>query len=326
MKILFCWICLIIPSLACAQACDSDYPPARLTKGLVPYIHPNVHFVEPPYAGFDPCNETVELAVNEKSDLLVIVLHGGAGMDNAQKGVGRRFQRAGASVLMFNAFKMNRLHQDAMFWATAVHAGSTGRMLYFSALASIQWAMTHHPERARRIWVYGVSTGGTAAIHLAATPGLDALKGVIAEGPNNAGIGLPDTLLKPTHIFYGSQDNYGGSQENEFLWQRRSFCLWNSPIYNMPPSNTQNCNYLRLTKGQRGQTVEEWTAEQKSRGAQISFKLVEQAAHGIFNGRDINSVISATPSGIRLYLTTGSRPGVADRLFEELNQLVLSIP
>ena len=47
-------------------------------------------------------------------------------------------------------------------------------------------------------------------------------------------------------------------------------------------------------------------------------KFVTGAAHGIFNGRDINSAIRATPSGIKLHMTTGSQSGVADKLFDEI--------
>ena len=68
----------------------------------------------------------------------------------------------------------------------------------------------------------------------------------------------------------------------------------------------------------RGQTVEEWVAEQKNKNADISFRFIDGASHAIFNGRDINSLVRATPSGIKLNWTTGAKPGVADKLFDEL--------
>jgi hypothetical protein len=153
---------------------------------------------------------------------------------------------------------------------------------------------------------------------LAATDGLERLQMVFAEGPNNAGIGLPDQLMKPVHVFYGALDNFGGSTAEEFLWKRRSNCLWNSPIYNMPASNTAKCNYTTWARGDRGQTVEEWVDEQKTKKSDITFKFIDNASHAIFNGRDINSLVRATPSGIKLYWTTGAKPGVADKVFDDL--------
>ena len=318
MKFFFLLLTLALPVAGWAKGCESDYPASQLSSGTKPNIHKGVYFVEPPYAGFDPCHGSVDLRVQDKSDTFVVVLHGGTGLDPAATNVGARFHKSGYSVLMFDAFKMNKIDRDGVFWGTSVHAGSTGRMIYFPGLASIRWLVKNHPERSRRILVYGISTGAIAAANLAATPGLDALQMVFAEGPNNAGIGFPDQLLKPVHVFYGVQDNFGGSSADEFLWKRRSSCLWNSPIFNMPPGNAANCNHGTWTRAEKGQTVEEWVNEQTKNGANISFRFIDNAAHGIFNGRDINSLVRATPSGIKLHWTTGSRPGVADRLFDEL--------
>jgi dienelactone hydrolase len=309
---------LVSPLFAWAKQCESNYPASALSQGTKPNIHPGVNFVEPPYAGFDPCNGSVDIKINDQSDTFVVVLHGSGGLDPATTGVGKRFEKAGFSVLMFDAFKMNKISRDGVFWAASVHAGSTGRMIYFSALASVKWVIKNYSERSKKIIVYGLSTGGTVAAHLAATDGLDRLQIVFAEGLANAGIGLPDQISKPVHVFYGALDNFGGSTEDEFLWKRRSLCLWNSPIYNMPASNTARCNYSTWTRGDRGQTVEEWVVEQKNKNADISLKFIDGASHAIFNGRDINSLVRATPSGIKLYWTTGAKPGVADKLFDDL--------
>lgn len=309
-------------NVAFAFACQSNYPPANMEQGNKPNIHPGVVFVEPPYAGFDPCNETVDLKINDKSDTFILVLHGGAGLDDPTRGIGRRFQKAGYSVLMFDAFKMNKINRDGIFWATSVHASSTGRMLYFSGLAAINWMLKNHADRSNHVIVYGISTGGIAAANLAATDGIDALRMVFAEGPNNAGIGFPNKLLKPVHVFYGAQDNFGGSTEQEFLWKRISPCLWNAPIYNMPAGSAEKCNYTTWKRGDRAQTVEEWADEQKAKGADIAFRLIDGASHAIFNGKDVTSLVRATPSGIKLYWTTGAKPGVADKLFSELLETI----
>lgn len=322
MRRFICALVLIIPGVVSAKQCLSDYPAATLTQGNRPGIHPAVVFVDPPYAGFDPCNETVQLKLNEKSDAMVLVLHGAGGADNSQANVADRFYRAGYSVIRFDAFKMNRLNKEPAFWVTAVHAGSTSRMLYFSGLAALHWVQKNHPERSKKLVVYGFSMGGMAAINLAATEGLDAVTTVIAEAPGNAGMGLPDKLLKPVHVFYGDQDNFGGLSIDEYLWKRRSPCLWNSPIENTPPGNTANCSYAKTEKGRRAQTVEEYVEEQKKKGADIHFRLVQGAGHGMFNLRGLETATRTTPSGIKFYSTTGSKPGVADIAFSDVLSVI----
>ena len=318
MKKLLFTIALLIPVVAWGKQCQSDYPPAKLAQGTIPNIHPGLVFVEPPYAGFDPCNSTVEIKVNEKSDTFVLVLHGSGGSDNSQIGVAKRFEKAGFSVLYFDAFKMNKINRDALFWSTQVHAGSTARMLYFSGLAAIKWMTVNHPERSKKIVVYGFSMGGMAAINLAATEGLDAVTQAIAEAPANNGIGLPDKLLKPVSIFYGTQDNYGGLSLDEFLWKRRSPCLWGAPIENTPVGNAASCNYFKYERGQRTQSVEDWVGEQKNKGTHITFQFIEGAGHAMFNGRFIETATRSTPSGIKFYSTTGSQIGVADKAFQDV--------
>lgn len=318
MKKLLITFVLLIPALAFAKQCESDYPPPQLTQGTIPNIHPGVIFFEPPYAGFDPCNSTVELKINPNSDTFVLVLHGSGGTDNSQRGVAKRFEKAGYSVLYFDAFKMNKINKDALFWSTQVHAGSTARMLYFSGLAAIKWLVKNHPERSSKVVVYGFSMGGMAAINLAATEDLSAVTSVVAEAPANNGIGLPDKLLKPVSIFYGTQDNYGGLSLDEFLWKRRSPCLWGAPIENTPVGNAASCNYFKYERGQRTQSVEDWIGEQKNKGANITFQFVEGAGHAMFNGRFIETATRSTPSGIKFYSTTGSQLGVPDKAFQNV--------
>lgn len=312
------FIVALVPVLAVASPCESDYPPAQLVQGTVPNVHPGLFFVEPPYAGFDPCNPSVELKVNEHSDTFVLVMHGAGGGDNGQADVAKRFHQVGYSVLKFDAFKMNKISKDALFWSTQVNAGSTARMIYFSGLAAIQWLLKNHPQRSQKIVVYGASMGGMAAINLGATEGLEAVRAVVAEAPGNVGIGLPDQLLKPVYVFYGAQDNFGGMSADEFLWKRRSPCLWSVPIINTPMGNAANCNHTRYERGQTTQTVEDYVAVQKSKGANISLNFIDDAGHAIFNGRNIETTTHRTPSGIRFYSTLGSKPGVADKAFHDL--------
>jgi hypothetical protein len=49
---------------------------------------------------------------------------------------------------------------------------------------------------------------------------------------------------------------------------------------------------------------------------------VDGAGHGIFNGKRIETSTLSTPSGIKFYSTTGALPEVADKVFQDvLNML-----
>ena len=327
MKSIFFIIIFSFNLTATSAQCESNYPPAAMSNGQIPNIHSSIYFVDGPYAGFDPCNSTVDIRVNGKSDTFVIVLHGSAGSDRNQLNVAKRFQDEGYSVLMFDAFKMNKLSKDYNFWMWTVHTSSHQRMMYFSSVAAIQWLKKNHPERSKKIIFYGNSLGATTALNVAATEGLDPLVMVIADAPASYGIGLPDNLLVPVYILYGLQDNYGGGwPADELLWKRKAPCLWNAPIQNTPLGNAANCNYSIYAQGaniktilaKRSPSVEEYVDDQKKKGAMISINLFDGAAHAIFRGTDIESETLVSASGVKFYKSLGSKPGVADKVFQEM--------
>ena len=301
-----------------AYECHSKYLPSNVEQGTKKNIHQGVIFVEPPYAGFDPCNSSVDIKISVESDTFILVLHGSGGADENQKEVARRFKNEGFSVLSFDSFLMNKLSKNSLYWSTQVHQSSTSRMIYFSGLAALKWISKNHPDKSKKIFVYGHSLGGMAAINLAATNGIDSLVKVIAEAPGETGIGLPDKLLKPVYIFYGNQDNYGGRTLDEFLWNRKSFCLWNAPSENTPSGNVASCNYSQFIWGSRAQSVSEYVTQQQKAGSEVSLVFFDDAAHAIFNGKNIDTQIRTTPSGIKFYSSLGSKSGVADKVFEDI--------
>ena len=86
--------------------------------------------------------------------------------------------------------------------------------------------------------------------------------------------------------------------------------------------NAANCNYFKYERGQRAQTVEDWVEEQKKKRANITFDLIEGAGHGMFNGKNIETAIRSTPSGIKFYSTTGSQALVSDKVFQNLLEMI----
>lgn len=87
-------------------------------------------------------------------------------------------------------------------------------------------------------------------------------------------------------------------------------------------SESVNCSYSKFERGQRTQAVEDWVEEQKKKGATITFSLIEGAGHGIFDGNSIETATRSTPSGIKIYSTTGTQAGVADKVFQNVLEMI----
>ena len=311
MKKHFIFALLLVFSIASvARECLSDYPPAEIKK-----IGANLYGVSPPYAGFDPCNESVSLKIISNSSIIFIIMHGGGGGSKSQTELANRLNKAGISTLTFDAFKMNKLSGSVHFWAVLNTTGPKQRMLYHSGIAAIKWMATQGDLSAHKIYAYGVSSGATAALNIAATQDLKNFHGSFMEGIAPIGIGLPDNIYYPVNFFFGRQDNYGGRQASEYVWHRTVPCSWNVPVMNTPDGNSKDCNFM-ANSNKNTQTSESYIAEQKSKGANISIDFFDGAGHDVFLGGMRTSTFQSQ-SGT-LFSTLGANWGVSDLVFERI--------
>ena len=311
-KILICtsFFFLTIQNCAAAIECLSDYEPANITQ-----LAPGLFGVLPPYAAFDPCNKSVNLNIVKNSTKLIIVMHGGAGGSVSQEKLASALNREGVSTLFFDAFKMNKLHKEPRWWAWNNTTGPKQRMLYHSNLAAVKWLKKNAETAHMDIHIYGVSSGATAALNISGTEDLPSLKSVLIEGAAPMGIGFPDRLFKPVFFIFGTQDNYGGKTNDEYIWNRVVACSWNIEILETPTGNAAGCNRLENSSNTIN-SLDSYIKYQKNKGANLDVKFYDEAGHDIFDGK-IRKFLMNTPSGI-LYATLGANGGVSDKLLIDI--------
>ena len=101
-------------------ALAKDCNPAPKDVAILKAIRPQFHTVEGALAEFDPCHSSVKLQKPFFSDKppLMIVVHGGGGVDSATKNAADAFRSKGFATLLFDAYEHNGFYQGMRFWAT----------------------------------------------------------------------------------------------------------------------------------------------------------------------------------------------------------------
>jgi len=290
-----------------ATECFSDYQPATIVE-----IRPDFYDVTPPYAAFDPCNATVDLRIIKNSTKLMIVMHGGGGATGSERQLAAMLNKEGISTLTFDAFKMNKLFKNNIFWASNVFTGPKQRMLYHSAHSAIKWVKDNVETKNLDIHLYGVSSGATAALNLASLENLPQLKSVFVEGVASMGIGLPNVIRKPVVFIFGKQDNYGGKRIDEYVWKRSVPCSWNIEILNTPEGTSIGCNRFENPNSSIV-TLENYLKIQNEAGANITTYYYDGAGHDIFSGG-----MKSFMFGSSLHATLGANWGVSDKVLKDI--------
>lgn len=105
-----------LATAALAQECSPAPPGVATLKEL----RPQFHTVEGPLAGFDPCHASVKYQrpfFSQKPPLMIVV-HGGGGLDSAIKNAAEAFRSQGFATLVFDAYELNGFKQGMKFWAS----------------------------------------------------------------------------------------------------------------------------------------------------------------------------------------------------------------
>jgi poly(3-hydroxybutyrate) depolymerase len=132
---------LLVFGLASAKAQDCNPAPANVAT--LKEIRPQSFTVEGPLAEFDPCHRSTKFqkpSVFTKSPLM-IVLHGGGGLDGATRNAADSFRSKGFASLIFDAYEHNGFNQGIQFWASKGTSEARQRMLYKVALSAYEWAL-----------------------------------------------------------------------------------------------------------------------------------------------------------------------------------------
>jgi hypothetical protein len=238
-------------------------------------------------ADFDPCHRSVSLDTpaffapkRGMKPPLIIVVHGGGGLSSYETEFARLMNKQGYATLVFDAFEMNGLSSGANLVTYQMSNAARQKMLYKAAYGAYQWVIRHEKIDASRIFVQGLSNGGSVSINLAGAVDPAHVKGVIAEGSPSAGIGFPNALKVPLLMVYGAADVYGGVLPNDFMHLRGNPCPLNDFYALAPVGFGVACNkdvgYDKSMPSPLG-----WFQSMKQEGFDIRFELIEGGGHGM---------------------------------------------
>lgn len=306
---------LLLGACATAQVQgQGSATPGRQRPELVE-VGPGMHSVRGELVGFDPANASLDLRLPPARPApLVIFVHGAGGAgDNAN--AMDAIHAAGVGVLGFDAYRMNGLERPSGFWVRNVTYEARQRMILASALGAYRWAIAQPGVDARRIHVYGLSNGADVAANLAAMVDPAHVRTVFAEGLAGAGLGLPDRLAVPLRAIFGRLDNYAGTAEDDWRWQRRVPCRLNMAGLDGPPGNAAGCNAQANPAGLT-QSPGDWALAQRARGADVELWFYEGGAHGMFLG-PLRRRTMEWPGQV-LHASTGAEDGARRRLLADV--------
>lgn len=121
---------------ATAQDCN----PAPANVATLKEIRPQSFTVEGPLAEFDPCHRSTQFQKprNVNKPPLMIVLHGGAGLDAATRNAAEGFRSKGFASLAFDAYEHNGFYQGPQFWASKGTNEARQRMIYKVTLSAYE--------------------------------------------------------------------------------------------------------------------------------------------------------------------------------------------
>ena len=275
------FVLIVASSSSHAEPCN---PPPKDVATLKP-LRPQLHTVQGVLAEFDPCHSSVRLQKPffSENPPLIILAHGGAGLDNATKNAADAFRGKGFATLVFDAFELNGFYQGPRFWASQATNESRQRMIYKATLGAYEWAIKRNDVNTHAIYFHGLSNGGTVVINIAGAVSPANVKGVFAEGAPGMGLGLPNEIRVPLRLVYGKLDNYGGKTESDWIWTRQEPCSFNVGAFMHPKGSSQTCSAHANNSDLTAKPID-WHEEQKKNGADVEVWFYENAAHGIFVG------------------------------------------
>ena len=324
-----CAVAVVIAAslLATSALARTDCRPAPVDAARLIEIRPGFHRVEGPLAEFDPCHRSVRFSMpglfaTRLADRppLMIIAHGGNGPGKAEQELARRMNALGVATLLFDAYEMNGFqYRGTPLFLTGTTNESRQRMIFKATLGAYHWARQHPRVDTTRLFVHGLSNGGSVALNMAAVVDPAHVRVVFSEGAPSAGIGMPDQVRVPLKMIFGKLDNYGGRTEDDWMHLRTDPCAVNQPAEDAAPGTTQRCS-LFVNPGSQGLSPQAWGEQLRAQGQPVEFWFYEDAAHGLLAGpidRGMRTY-GTGPTASRRYGWIGATAAVADRFIADL--------
>lgn len=272
--------------IALSAQAQSDCKPAPAGVATVVDMG-RIKTVSGPLAEFNPCHRSVSLQTpgifapkRGAKPPLVIIVHGGSGVGGYERDFARLMNQHGYASLLFDAFEMNGLTSGSDLVQYQLSNAARQRMIYKVAYGAYEWAVKHERIDPSRLFIQGLSNGGSVSINLAGAVDPVHVKGVIAEGSPATGIGFPDALKVPLLLMYGAADVYGGMTPNDFMHQRGNACSMNEAFAMAPAGFGAVCN-KDVGYDKSSPSPQAWFEARKQAGADVRFELIEGGGHGM---------------------------------------------
>ena len=318
--------CAVSFSAAQAQSAN-DCRPAPADVARLIEIRSGFHYVDGALAEFDPCHSSVRLSMpsfwakklGDKPPLMIIA-HGGGGPGGAELEMVRRLNGEGVATLLFDAYELNGFrYKGTMLFVLGVTNESRQRMIFKATLGAYQWALTQSQIDTTRIYVNGLSNGGSVALNMAAVVDPKHVRMVFAEGAPSTGIGMPDEIKVPLKLIFGRLDNYGGKTADDWMFSRTDPCFLNRPSDLAAAGTALRCN-PRANRDAATISTQAWGEGLASKGFPVSFWYYDDAAHGLLAG-PLNRgmrVYGTGPTAMTRYGWTGASPDAANQFIKDI--------
>lgn len=324
------WVITSVLQTAMAQ---TDCKPAAADVATLVEIRPGFHRVAGPLAEFDPCHRSVQLSLpgffadklGDKPPLMIIA-HGGNGPGAAEHEMVRRMNARGVATLLYDAYEMNRFnYRSTNLFLTGATNESRQRMIFKATLGAYEWARQQARIDSSRIFIHGLSNGGSVAMNMAAVVDPAHVKAVFAEGPSPTGIGMPDKIEVPLKLVFGRIDNYGGKTADDWMYTRADPCSLNMASPLAAPGTAQRCSFQA---NPQALTIspQAWGEQRQAEGQPVEFWFYDNAAHGLLMGhisREMR-VYGSGPTAQPRYGWIGASPDAANRFTADLMRVIKS--
>jgi len=257
---------------------------------------------------------------------LMIIAHGGNGPGGAERELVRRMNARGVATLLFDAYEMNGFqYRGTPLFLTGTSNESRQRMIFKATLGAYEWARQLPRIDTSRLFIHGLSNGGSVALNMAAVVDPAHVRAVFAEGPSPTGIGMPDRIRVPLILIFGKLDNYGGRTEDDWMYTRSDLCALNRASELAAPGTAQRCS-LFANPSDFTPSPQTWGERLRSEGQPVEFWFYDDAAHGLLAGWLDKGmrVYGSGPSAQRRYGWIGASPDAADRFAGDLLKAIRS--
>ena len=235
-------------------------------------------------APFNPCHKSVSLELPSRGanklgekPPVVVLLHGGGGLEDYQKSAAGMWRSEGFATLVFDAFEMNGLDSGSDLVKYKLASDSKQKLIFSSASGALEWLAQKSEIDATRIFYQGHSQGGHVAVNIAGIAGLKNIRAVIAEGSPPYGVGFPNHIQIPLMLLYGENDRYG--VEGEVMYKVKGRCDYSEFFAGVPEGYGKTCNRSASMPGSVSPSPLEWADKIKAQNEPLTLAIVTGGGH-----------------------------------------------